>query len=454
LEASIRKLMEEAEEYLGKRNYSKAAYKYLEIAGLFEKEGKLKDAERYLRLAVDNFIVAANEARRTKSFRKAAENSLMALEVYKKLNILDKKDSLILDIASDLANAASEYLMWQEVRGAATCIVLSSLIYFATGKINDAKNIIENFKTKISAEDFEATRILSVASLIQKVVTSSDISKYSELEGLVNSRLKPMLPLIKGNVFSKLVDEAVQTISKKVRKEIKFPKIVPMLHVPFDITFGKPFVINLKLKNNGEGEARNIKISFSMPEKVEILKGETKVKIDTLPAGKDVDLKLTLRVPDEGVEKKEYSISVNLEYFDSLGTAYSTIVGPVNITLHLIQESEKVKENLKSLKEKTSQLEEKLRKFPEFLTYAFLRMINDAKELLEKTDLLLRDKKIDEAKINIKTVGFILNEIEQLLIDKNLKEKINAWREKLIQKQAKETVKGEERGENIESSEE
>ena len=453
LEASIRKLMEEAEEYLGKRNYSKAAYKYLEIAKVFEKEGKLKDAEHYFRLAVDNFIVAANEARQTKSFRKAAENSLMALEVYEKLNILDKKDSLILDIASDLANAANEYLMWKDVRGAATCVVLSSLIYFATGKVDDAKNIIESFKAKISAEDFEATRILSVASLIQKVVTSSDVSKYSEIEGLVNSRLKPMLPLIKGNVFLKLVDEAVQAIRKKVRKEVKLPKIVPMLRIPSDLTFGQPFDINLKLKNTGEGEARNIKILFNLPEKVKILKGETKVKIDTLPADNDADLKLTLSISDEGLEEKEYSIGANLEYSDALGTVYSTIVGPVNIILRTTREREKLKDHLKNSKEKLIHLEKKLEKLPEFLKYVFLRMIKDIKELLNETELLLRDEKINEAKINIKTVGFIFNEIEQLLMDKKLEEKIKAWKEELIQKQAKEIAKEEERGKNIESSE-
>lgn len=449
LEASIRKSMEEAEEYLGKKNYSKAAYKYLEIAKVFEKDGKLKDAKRYFRLAVDNFIVAANEARQTRSFRKAAKNSLMALEVYEKLNILDKKDSLILDIASDLANAANEYLMWKEVRGAATCVVLSSLIYFAAGKVDDAKNIIESFKAKISAEDFEATRILSVASHIQKVVTSSDISKYSEIEGLVNSRLKPMLPLIKGDVFLKLVNEAVQIITKKVRKEVKLPKIVPMFHVPLDLTFGTPFNIDLKLKNTGEGEARNIGVLFNIPGEMKVLKGKTEVKIDVLPANRDIDLKLTLNVPEKDVEEKEYSFSAKLEYFDMLGTAYSTVIGPVSIVLHVTRESEKIKGTLKGIKEKISHLEEKLKKLPEFFTYAFIRMINDVRELVDKTELLLRDEKIDEAKVNIKIIDFNLNGIEKLLKDKGLEEKIKAWKEKHV----KEMMKEEGKEKTIESSE-
>ncbi|MHA1628265.1 MAG: hypothetical protein ACTSW6_04260, partial [Candidatus Baldrarchaeia archaeon] len=211
MEASVHKLLEEAEEYLSKQNYSKAAYKYLEVAKIFEKDGKTKEAERYLKLAVDNFVIAANEARRVKSFRKAAENSLMALKVYEKLKMMEKRDQLVLNIASDLANAANEYLMWKEIRGAATCVAISSLIYFAVGRIDDAKKIIKSFKEKISAEDFEANRILNIASLIQKVVVDSDASTYSEVEGLVNSVLKPMLPLIKGNMFVKIIDEAMQT---------------------------------------------------------------------------------------------------------------------------------------------------------------------------------------------------------------------------------------------------
>ena len=78
---------------------------------------------------------------------------------------------------------------------------------------------------------------MNIASLIQKVVVDSDASTYSEVEGLVNSVLKPMLPLIKGNMFVKIIDEAMQTIGSKVKKEIRLPKITPALHVPLDLTF-------------------------------------------------------------------------------------------------------------------------------------------------------------------------------------------------------------------------
>jgi len=440
LEASVHKLLEEAEEYLSKQNYSKAAYKYLEVAKIFEKDGKTKEAERYLKLAVDNFVIAANEARRVKSFRKAAENSLMALKVYEKLKMMEKRDQLVLNIASDLANAANEYLMWKEIRGAATCVAISSLIYFAVGRIDDAKRIIESFKEKISAEDFEANRILNVASLVQKVVADSDASTYSEVEGLVSSVLKPMLPLIKGNMFVKIIDEAMQTIGSKVKKEIRLPKITPALRVPLDLTFNTPFDITLKLKNVGEGEAKNVKIVFNVPEEIEIVKGKRETTIDMLPANGEVEMKITLNVPSKGAEKEEYSISADLEYFDMVGTAYSITIGPVKITLHLVRESEKLKKEIKDIIKKMSDLKEKIKDFPKVLEYVFLRLIDDIKNAVNKSEELLRKEKIDEVKINLRIVDFVLNEISQLLADKGFEEKVKLLKEQIKKAEKQENI--------------
>ncbi|MHA1721448.1 MAG: hypothetical protein ACTSXW_00035 [Candidatus Baldrarchaeia archaeon] len=431
MEAHVHKLLEEAEEYLGKRNYSKAAYKYFEVAKTFEKEGKTKEAERYFKQAVDNFVIAANEARRVKSFRKAAENSLMALEVYEKLKMMDKRDPLILNIASDLANAANEYLMWGEIRGAATCVTISSLIYFAANKVDDARNVIEGFKEKISAEDFEANRILNIASLIQKVIVDSDVSVYSEVERLVNSVLKPMLPLIKGSIFVKVIDESIQIIGSKIKKEVQFPRIVPAFHIPFDLTFGTSFDITLKIKNIGDGEAKNLKITFNIPEEMKIVRGKQETTIDVLPANKETDIRLTLNVPGKDVEKEEYSIDASLEYFDMLGTAYSTTIGPIKITLHRVRESEKLRKELKNKVEKIPHLKEKAKGLPEVLKYVFLRLINDTEDLTSKVEKLLREEKVDEAKSSLKVVDFVLNEISQILEDKKLVEKIELLREQL-----------------------
>jgi len=436
LEASVHKLLEEAEEFLGKQNYSKAADKYFEIAKIFEKHGKTKEMERYLKLAVDNFVIAANEARRVKSFRKAAENSLKALEIYEKLKMMGKRDPLIFNIASDLVNAASEYLMWKETKGAAVCVAISSLIYFAAGKINEAKEIIKNFKEKIPAEDFEANRILNVASMIQKVVVDSEASMFSEVEGLVNSVLKPMLPLIKGNLFVKMVDEAMQIIGSRVKKEIRLPKIVPALHVPLDLTFGTAFDITLKLKNTGEGDAKNVKIVFNVPEEVKIIKGDKKTTINALSAGEEANIKLTLNVPKKDVEEKEYSISANLEYFDVLGTAYSTTIGPMKITLHLVRESEKLKGQIKNNIEKISHLREEVKDLPEVLKQVFLRLIGDVKSLMNKANELLREEKLDVVKSSLKIAGFIINEVSQILSDKKFKENIELLKEQI--KRAKE----------------
>ncbi|MHA1835145.1 MAG: hypothetical protein ACTSV7_14310 [Candidatus Baldrarchaeia archaeon] len=440
MEVSVRKLLEEAEEYLSKQNYSKAAYKYLEVAKIFEKGGKTKEAERYLKLAVDNFVIAANEARRVKSFRKAAENFLMALEVYEKLKMTEKRDQLVLNIASDLANAANEYLMWKEIRGAATCVAISSLIYFATGKIDDAKRIIESFKEKISAEDFEANRILNVASLVQKVVVDSDASTYSEVEGLVSSVLKPMLPLIKGNMFVKIIDEAMQTIGSKVKKEIRLPKITPALRVPLDLTFNTPFDVTLKLKNVGEGEAKNVKIIFNLPEEVEIVKGKREATIDMLPANGEVEIKITLNVPGKDVEKEEYDISADLEYFDMVGTAYSTTIGPVKITLHRVRESEKLKEEIRNAIRKMSDIKGKIRDFPEVLECVFLRLVDDVENIVNKSEDLLRKEKIDEVEINLKIADFVLNEISQILADKGLEEKVKLLKEQIKKAEKQENI--------------
>jgi len=431
LEAPVHKLLEEAEEYLGKRNYSKAAYKYFEVAKTFEKEGKIKEAERYFKQAVDNFVIAANEARRVKSFRKAAENSLMALKVYEKLKMMDKRDPLILNIASDLANAANEYLMWGEIRGAATCVTISSLIYFAANKVDDARNVIKSFKEKISAEDFEANRILNIASLIQKVVVDSDVSVYSEVERLVNSVLKPMLPLIKGNMFVRVIDESIQIIGSKIKKEVRFPRIVSTFHIPFDLTFGTSFDITLKIKNIGDGEAKNIRITFNIPEEMKIVGGKQETTIDILPASKEADIRLTLNVPGKDVEKEEYSINASLEYFDILGTAYSTTIGPIKITLHRVRESEKLRRELKNKVEKIPHLKEKAKDLPEVLEYVFLRLINDTENLISRAEKLLREEKIVEAKSSLEIVDFVLNEISQILEDKKLNKKIELLREQL-----------------------
>lgn len=442
MEVSVHKLLEEAEEYLSKRNYSKAAHKYLEVAKIFEKNGKTKEAERYLKLAVDNFAIAANEARRVKSFRKAAENSLMALEIYEKLKMTEKRDQLVLNIASDLANAANEYLMWKEVRGAATCVVISSMIYFAVSKINDAERIIKSFKERISAEDFEANRILNIASLIQKVVVDLDVSAYSEVEGLVNSVLKPMLPLIKGNMFVRVIDESMQIISSKIKREVRFPRIVPTFHIPFDLTFGTSFDITLKLKNIGDGEAKNIRITFNIPEEMKIVEGKKETDIDVLPANKEADIRLTLNVPDKDVERGEYSINASLEYFDMLGTAYSTTIGPIKITLHKVRESEKLRRELKNKVEKIPHLREKAKGLHEVLEYVFLRLINDTENLISRAEKLLREEKIVEAKSSIRIVDFVLNEILQILEDKKLNKKIELLREQL--KKQETTIKTSE----------
>ncbi|MHA1628412.1 MAG: hypothetical protein ACTSW6_05040, partial [Candidatus Baldrarchaeia archaeon] len=189
-----------------------------------------------------------------------------------------------------------------------------------------------------------------------------------------------------------------------------------------------------------EGEAKNVKIVFNIPEEIEIVKGKRETTIDMLPANGEVEMKITLNVPSKDAEKEEYSISADLEYFDMVGTAYSITIGPVKITLHLVRESEKLKKETKDIIKKMSDLKEKIKDFPKVLEYVFLRLIDDIKNAVNKSEDLLRKEKLDEVKINLRIVDFVLNEISQLLADKGFEEKVKLLKEQIKKAEKQENV--------------
>ena len=82
----------------------------------------------------------------------------------------------------------------------------------------------------------------------------------------------------------------------------------------YDVQAGKEFKIKFDLKNNGAGEAKNIKISLEMDKEI-IPKSPSIIKLQKINVNETKLLEFTLSSTSE-VTTKNYPISINIEYED------------------------------------------------------------------------------------------------------------------------------------------
>ncbi|MDI9476149.1 MAG: COG1361 S-layer family protein [Natronincolaceae bacterium] len=82
----------------------------------------------------------------------------------------------------------------------------------------------------------------------------------------------------------------------------------------YDVQAGKEFKIKFDLKNNGVGEAKNIKISLEMDKEI-IPKSPSIIKLQKINANETKPLEFTLSSTSEATTKN-YPISINIEYED------------------------------------------------------------------------------------------------------------------------------------------
>ncbi|MGY5881175.1 MAG: hypothetical protein RTV31_13045, partial [Candidatus Thorarchaeota archaeon] len=276
-------------------------------------------------------------------------------------------------------------------------------------------------------------RLSQIPQMLESAIQSLNLDAFAEAENAAVTELKSALASSASPEFSKYVDRGLDMVREILRGKLKVPKISSQLTIPIDLTFTEDFTIKLTVKNSGEGDATNMKLEWHIDEGLNIASGEQTKTIHTVPAGETLDVPITLRSAEALGGSREFSVVVRGTYEDKLKTEYSLQAGPAVLTLKDYKESEKLLHDCSVTEGRYGFLKASIEE-SEFEAEPLLRIADGLVASLKQARTDVEEGNLDSAKARLQIVNDMVDQIDALLGDDALIEKVTAA--KLAEKKA------------------
>jgi hypothetical protein len=411
---------------------------HLQAAAQAERAGDIAAMERELAAAAQSFIQSADEYRSSKSYKKAALNMCDAGDVYSELADASKAIATYKQGADDLLAASAEHLMWgddAETNKGATLAVTACMIYIMIGKEADAFYKARGFAAENASKIRlpAVVRLSQIPQMLENSIQALNLDSFAEAENAAVTELKSALASSGSSEFSKYVDKGLDMVREILRGKLKVPKISSKLTIPIDLTFTEDFSVHLDIKNSGEGAASNMKIEWSLDEGLQFVSGERTKTIPQLPAGENIKIAVILRGAEALGGIRDYSVVARGTYEDKLKTLYTLQAGPAVITLKDYKESEKLLQDTDVTGGRVGFLRASVEE-SEFETEPLLRIIDGLTSSLQESRAEVEKGELDAAKARLRIVNDMIDQIDALVGDEALAERVEAA--KLAEKKA------------------
>jgi hypothetical protein len=401
---------------------------HLQAAAQAERAGDIATMEREYGAAAQAFTQSADEYRASKSYKKAALNMCDAGDVFSEMADTSKAIAAYRQGADDLLAASLEHLMWGEdaetTKGTAIAVT-ACMIYIMIGKEADAFYKARGFVAENASKiRLPATvRLSQIPQMLENSVQTVNLEAFAEAENAAVTELKSALANSSSQEFSKYVDKGLDMIREILRGKLKVPKISSKMTIPIDLTFTEDFSVRLNIKNSGDGEAINMRIEWHLDDGLQLVSGEKAKTIPRLPAGESLDI--------GGM--RDYAVVVRGSYEDKLKTVYSLQAGPTVVTLKDFKESEKLLQDSDVTDGRVSFLRASI-EASEFEAEPLLRVIDGLTASLKESRTEIENGELDTSKARIRIINDIVDQIDALIGDEALIERVS--QSKLAEKKA------------------
>ncbi len=405
-----------------------AGNQHIQAAQKAERDGDYATMEREYAAAGQSFLQSAAEYRFSKSFKKAALNQCDAGDVFSELADASKAVEAYRQGADDLLGASAEHLMWGEdaetSKGTALAMT-ACMIYIMIGKEADGFYKARSFAAENSSKIRlpAVVRLSQIPQMLESAIQSLDLNAFAEAENAAVTELKSALASSGSHEFSKYVDRGLDMVREILRGKLKVPKISSHLSIPIDLTFTEDFSVKISIKNSGEGDATNMKLEWHIDEGLNVVSGERNKTIPTVPAGETLDVSITLRSAEVLGGTREFSILVRGTYEDKLKTEYSLQAGPTILILKDYKESEKLLHDSSITEGRVSFLRASVEE-SEFEADPLIRIVDGLTASLTQARTDVEESNLDIAKARLQIVNDMIDQIDSLLGDTVLIQKI------------------------------
>lgn len=421
-----------------------AGNKFLQEAETLLEKGDAEGAGLLFVQAAEAFEVSASEYRSGKSFKKAATLMCTAGDLYSDMGDSDKAIKSYTDAAEDLLSAAKEHLLWdddKETKRGTALAVAASMIYLMVGKDTKAFQKSRTFNSEHASKlRFpDVVGLSQIPQQIESALQSMNLASFSAAETAVVTQLKAALIGGDAESFTKYVEKGLDMAREMLRGKLKVPKVSTQLELPVDMTFTEQFPLKVTIQNHGDGDALNLRAEWHLDEGLQIVSGEIQKELATLNAGDAITIEITIKSTKELMGIKEYSILVRGSYLDQLKTAYSLQAGPGTLILKDFKEGEKLLHDLDVTDGRIGILQStvaqsSLEKEP------LDRIVAGLSGALQKARAEIAEGQIDAARTRIGIVNEMVDNLDEVLGDDSLAERLDQARTKTADARAASVV--------------
>ncbi|MHA1770063.1 MAG: hypothetical protein ACTSYL_04640 [Candidatus Thorarchaeota archaeon] len=441
----VRRLIEEATKESLNQSFVEAGQKYITAAETLEQKGDYEGAKKLYLQAADAYEKAATKYRESKSFKNAALNMCKAGDVYSDIADSDKAIRSYAVAAEDLYLASDEYLMWgepKETEKGVALAVTASLIYLMIGMEDKGFQTARAFMSKNASKlQFPATvRLSQIPQMLESALSSINIESFASAENAVVTELKAALANANAQQFATYVEKGLNMAREILRGQLKVPKISAHLDLPVDMTFSEEFPLQVIIKNDGDGDALQLKLEWVLDDGLKMSAGDKVKSLGTVAAGQQIKLEIRAKAADATLMgAKEYQVLVRGTYADMLNTEYSLQAGPgtfvlrdYKVTEKLLHDADVSDGRISLLKDTvaTSNLEHE----------PILRLIEGLSATLTKAREEIQNKELDAARARINVINEMVDVVDNLMGDEEMFKKLQAAREQAQKTYAREVI--------------
>jgi hypothetical protein len=323
----------------------------LEKLKLAEKElaaGNHKTGKEIIQSVIELTGANAKRYEEQKQHRSAAESYYIQGLAFGILEDTTERDKNYSKVVNELLEASKSALNFGEDNRGITSITIAGLVCLMSG---DEERAFQIYNDGIQAAEQKPNtdvmkRLLFSLGYLLDGLRNTNVGAIADAQNFISTDLKPMLTTSKLLGFTTLLDSVVSHTRQILEDRIKMPKVQLETQVPRDMLYSEIYEVIINIFNSGEGEALDVGYELAIPDKIEIVEGETTGKIGEIQPNANVEQSIKLRLlAGEGLEEI-HEITGKITFNDMMQNSHSQSLGPLSLEFRSVSKGSEYSEKL------------------------------------------------------------------------------------------------------------
>ena len=290
------------------------------------------------------------------------EGSMVLKEI---LGISDSTFQQWVDRSSQcMVNLANEYGAWKEYDRASAAIAVANLIHFLKGEwtlLPEYNDFNQKYSSMIQTGKTAAQSMWIPYDLVNAI-------DQINAEFLQRAESYTQTGLLTETKVTEIFRDAIYTVLADARtamtSKLKLPNIETTGALPKDIVFGEKFSLEVELKNIGEGDAKNVKVTINKMDGLNLTGGSYTLSFESLNVNKDKNVKMEFVCPSgEGIKERKFDLAGKVEYLDAINNRRQNPIGPYTIIVRAFRKADELKDNLAKAEKANEEVFNNIRTF-------------------------------------------------------------------------------------------